>query len=231
MKYFIFLLFLNFILIQKIYSQNFDDLKIYTENNPPYVKVDDKNQISGHVGNKVLKILKKTNISPNRIEILPWARALLDAKKRKNVMIFPFVKTKERNGIFNFAILAYKQSLNFYKLKTSKDIQVKNLEDAKKYSTCVVRNDYKHEHLLSEKFTNFEETTHQNVNVQKFLNHRCDLIISAEEGLVAKLKEFNTDINTVEKVLEVKNFDANIYIAFSPGTDQDIIDAFINADK
>jgi len=29
----------------------------------------------------------------------------------------------------------------------------------------------------------------------------------------------------------VKNFDANIYIAFSPGTDQDIIDAFINADK
>ena len=29
---------------------------------------------------------------------------------------------------------------------------------------------------------------HQNVNVQKFLNHRCDLIISAEEGLVAKYK-------------------------------------------
>lgn len=208
------------------FANNFSDLKIYTENNPPYVTVNEKNEVAGLVGEKVVKALKKLNIDNEiKIEVVPWARALVEAKKRKNVMIFPFVKTKERLGIFNFAILAYKQSLNFYKLKDAKSVTVKSIDDAKKYTTCVVRNDYRHEHLLASQFTKLEETTQQTQNVQKFLNKRCELIIIAEEGLKAKLKELNSDMSAVEKVLEAP-YDGNIYIAFSPGSDSNIIEAF-----
>ncbi|WGL59873.1 transporter substrate-binding domain-containing protein [Pigmentibacter sp. JX0631] len=218
-----------FTLIIDLTSQanEFNDLKIYTENNPPYVLVNEKNEISGLVGEKVVKALKKLKIENEvKIEVVPWARALIEAKKQKNVMIFPFVKTKERLGIFNFAILAYKQTLNFYKLRDAKGIEVHNLEDAKKYTTCVVRNDYRHEHLLQANFSKIEETAQQTQNVQKFLNKRCELIIIAEEGLKAKLKELYSNMSIVEKVLEVPEFDGNIYIAFSPGSDSFIINKF-----
>ncbi|MGY3804570.1 substrate-binding periplasmic protein [Pigmentibacter ruber] len=222
------ILFLFFCKMSKSTLANeFKDLKIYTENNPPYVVVNEKNEISGLVGEKVVKALKKLKIENEvKIEVVPWARALIEAKKQKNVMIFPFVKTKERLGIFNFAVLAYKQTLNFYKLKDTKGIEVRNLEDAKKYTTCVVRNDYRHEHLLQANFTKIEETTQQTQNVQKFLNKRCELIIIAEEGLKAKLKELYSNMNVVEKVLEVPEFDGNIYIAFSPGSDESMIQKF-----
>ncbi len=79
----------------KIYSQDFNNLQIFTENNPPYVILDTNNKISGEIGNQVIKILKKLNISPNKVNVFPWARAYVEAAKGKNTLIFPLVKTKE----------------------------------------------------------------------------------------------------------------------------------------
>ena len=37
------------------FANDFSDLKIYTENNPPYVTVNEKNEVAGLVGEKVVK--------------------------------------------------------------------------------------------------------------------------------------------------------------------------------
>lgn len=67
----------------RTYSQDFNKLQIYTENNPPYVTLDANNKISGEIGNQVIKILKKLNISTNKINVFPWARAYVEAAKGK----------------------------------------------------------------------------------------------------------------------------------------------------
>ncbi|KAB8040827.1 transporter substrate-binding domain-containing protein [Silvanigrella paludirubra] len=215
----------------KIYSQDFNKLQIFTENNPPYVTLDTNNKISGEIGNQVVKILKKLNISPNKINVFPWARAYVEAAKGKNTLIFPLVKTKDRMKIFQYPILAFKQNFNFYKLKSSKNINLKSIEDAKKYSTCVVRHDARHDYLLGFNFKNLEITTEQTTNVQKFVNNRCDLIIETDEGIDAKLKELKSDKSIVEIAIEAKQFDGNLYIAFNLNTDPKIVDAFKKASK
>ncbi|APJ03748.1 substrate-binding periplasmic protein [Silvanigrella aquatica] len=214
----------------KIHAQSFDELQIYTENNPPYVTLDSNKKLGGDIGNQVLKILQKLKINPNRVNVFPWARSYVEAAKGKNTMIFPLVKTKERMKIFQYPILAFKQTFNFYKLKATK-IRINSVEDAKKYSTCVVRHDARHDYLLGYHFKNLEETTEQTTNVQKFLKHRCDLIIETDEGIAAKLKELKADPSIVEVATEAKQFDGNLYIAFHINADPHIVEAFKKAAK
>lgn len=211
------------------FANEFDDMKFLTENNPPYVIVNNDQPISGEIGTKVVKAFAKLKLDTKKIEVLPWTRALLSARNNKNVMLFPVAKTFERLEYLDFAIKVFEQKLYFYKLKKNQSIKLSKFDDAKNYSICVVSDTNTHEALKYEKFTNFEETNQYINNIEKFLNNRCQLIILSDRTVKEKLKDFNASLADVEQLIEAEKIDGNMYVTFSKGTNPKVIKKFKKA--
>lgn len=219
------------IIFNKSYSIELDDVKIYTDNDPPYVVIENNIITGGSTVDKMLKVLKKLNLPISKIEALPWARAYNEAKSKANTMIFPIAKTKERLKYLDFTFKIIDSKVYFYKLRTRKDIKLKSFEDAKKYSICVVLDDYRHEYLVGENFKRLDPTTDSTRNVKKFISGRCDLIPSTEIGIESKLKSLGEKNSLVLKILELNKLDSALYAAFNKETPVKTIEKFKLAAK
>ncbi|WP_137937429.1 transporter substrate-binding domain-containing protein [Chitinivorax sp. B] len=206
------------------------DVRIYTANDPPYVVVDKQGQlIGGTTVDKMLQVLEELQLSPDIIQSVPWSRALKEARNNPGVMIFPMAKTVERLKYFDFTFKIIDSYVYFYKLKHREDIQLNQLEDARKYSICVVSNDYRQEYLEAEGFTRLDFATDSTLNVKKFIHGRCDLIISTEIGLASKLKSLDQDGTIVKRLLLLDKLDSALYAAFNKTTPPEIIELFRRA--
>ncbi len=206
----------------KILSTEIKQLRFITEPSG-VVMYDEKNEnLEGIVGERIKLLIKKIGLT-NKVEILPWSRAYYEAIKNKNAVIFPIVKTKEREKELNFCCVIYKSRQFFFKLKDRKGIIIQKVEDAKKYSVGVVREDYRHDALKKAGFSNFEIATSMELNFKKFVGKREDLILLSEMSMNKYLSQNNMSINDVEKLLEFKELDINSYIAFNKEIEDSII--------
>lgn len=206
------------------------DIRIYTDNDPPYVVADQDNRLSGGLAaDKVLRVLQRLGLPPDRISVMPWARAYQEAKSRPGVLIFPIAKTRERLGYLDFTFKILDSDVYFYKLRPRQDIQLHSLADARRYSVCVVLNDYRHEYLISEGFSRLEATSDSTNNVRKFLNGRCDLLPATQIGMESKLQALGASLQQVERGLRLDRLDSALYAAFNKDTPPEIIARFRKA--
>jgi len=209
---------------------NLSAVKIVTDDDPPYVVVDQNNVITGGITvGKIYKVLKKLKLPTSTVESAPWARSYNLAKTLPNTMIFPIAKTSERLKYLDFTFKIINSEVYFYKLKIRSDINLKSLADAKKYSICVVLDDYRLEYLQSEGFPRLDATSDSTINVKRFINGRCDLIPSTEIGMLSKLKSLGTTVDLIEKSIELDKLDSALYAAFNKNTSPAIIDQFKEA--
>ncbi|KAB8032081.1 substrate-binding periplasmic protein [Fluviispira multicolorata] len=235
MSYFIFSLIVSiniFLLNSNSYSYNINDITIYTEEDIPYVTVNEAKLIEGGLATeKVFKLLEKLHLPKDKIEIVPWARAYSEAINKENILVFPIVKTEERLKKLNFIIRLVDSYTYLYKLKARKNITIKKMNEAKKHSICVVRDDFRHEYLKKEGFNNLEVSSDSLRNVKKFMEERCDLIISSEIGIKNKLKSLKYNFELLEEIFQLKNLDSSLYLAINKSTNHKIIDRIKNAAK
>ncbi|WP_186644186.1 substrate-binding periplasmic protein [Fluviispira vulneris] len=208
-----------------LYAASIKDIIIYTDEDVPYVTVDEKGFINGGITTTVIfKVLKKLNLPEKTIVKAPWSRAYNDATTMPNTIIYPIVKTKERMEKLDYLFKIIESTVYFYKLRSRSDIQVKKFDDAKKYKICVQRNDYRSDFLMAKGFTSLEAATSSTLNVKKFVEGRCDLIVSTEIGLQSKLKAIDFDYKNIQKILPLKELDSALYAAINKETDANIKD-------
>ena len=107
---FIFFMTLKF----NLFAMNIEDIKIVTEELPPFLYLDQNGVAQGFLAERVNKIIRKLKIKiKNKIEVQPWARAYDTALKNDGTMLFSLSKTKEREKLFKFCcvILSSKKYL------------------------------------------------------------------------------------------------------------------------
>lgn len=214
-----------FVYSLNIYAANIKDIIIYTDEDVPYVTVDEKGFINGGITTTVIfKVLKKLNLPEKTIVKAPWSRAYNDATTIPNTIIYPIVKTKERMEKLDFLFKIIDSTVYFYKLGSRSDIKVTKFDDAKKYKICVQRNDYRADFLASNGFKSIETATSSTLNVKKFVEERCDLIVSTEIGIQSKLKAINFEYKKIKKILPLKELDSALYAAINKETDVKIKD-------
>ncbi|WP_215796363.1 substrate-binding periplasmic protein [Paludibacterium paludis] len=217
---------------QAIPAADLSGVRIYTDNDPPYVIADDKTGIPGGTATrKVLAILVRLKLPASTIRVVPWSRGYNEAKNRPYAMIFPIAKTRERQGFLDFTVKLLDSEVSFYRLRSRTDLSLSSLEDARKHRICVVQDDYRHEYLVGEGFMQLELASDSTLNVKKFIAGRCDLIMSTENGILSKLTSLGKDPSLVEKALPVRNLDSALYAAFNKATPPDVIEAFRHAAK
>ncbi len=87
-----------------VFSQSIDDLKMMTEEYPPFNYTED-GVIKGLSVNIIEMILNKygSKLTRKDIEILPWDKAYKRLQTENNTVLFAMSKTKERLNLFKWA--------------------------------------------------------------------------------------------------------------------------------
>lgn len=127
-------------------------LQVVTENAPPlqFIK---EGKIQGPTTQIVNAMLAHANISAD-IQMYPWARAYEFAKSNRDTLIYPLIRTPEREQQFTWIGPLLTMKLGFIKLKTADDISITSLDDAKRYKLGVMRGDFTQGYLDRNNFIN-----------------------------------------------------------------------------
>ncbi|OHX22019.1 substrate-binding periplasmic protein [Chromobacterium sphagni] len=211
----------------EVRAAGLDEVKIYTDDDPPYVMVAADGAVAGGTTvEKVTRVMRKVGLPFSALQAVPWARAYQEAKTRPYAMVFPIAKTRERLKYLDFTFKIIDAEVYFYWRRSRADIQLASLDDAKKYSVCVVRNDYRQEYLESEGFLKLDTAGDTTENVRKFLGGRCDLIVSTETGMLSKLKALGAERAQLARGMKLDKLDSALYAAFNKNTPPEVIARF-----
>jgi polar amino acid transport system substrate-binding protein len=201
-------------------------LKIVTEHLPPF-QMDTPQGITGYASEIVQATLAQAKIDYS-IEVMSWSRAYNLALRDANTCIYSISKGAERESHFQW-IGAISYSLtSIYSLKKRQDIQIKTLEDAKKYTIAVTKDDITHHFLLKAGFKEGEqlyviENVYSMLNILKGRKN-IDLIIVNETILKYRAEESGVPFAELKKQLDLPELPLDFYLACSKKTDKTLIE-------
>ncbi len=207
---------------------NSEQITVVTEHFPPYQVVEQGQPLSGLAVEFVQALLTETNTQAD-IQAYPWARAYKMAQYLPNTLIFSITRTAERENLFHWVGAFNHISDGLWVLKSDKNIQVSTLEDAKKYTVVVPRNDNTHNYLLKNGFKerrNLHVVNTREQAVKMLFNHRVDLLMSSQLLLEDRVKSLKLDFNEVDNILNIPAENDGLSIAFSKGTSLHLVAKF-----
>jgi polar amino acid transport system substrate-binding protein len=198
-----------------------NSLRLLTEDYPPYNFLDKNNQIIGQCTEVAESVMKKIGVQA-KIEMVPLAEGLTLTEKGPYTAMFSINRTAQRESQYKWvgAIGRYEQA--FYAKKGS-TINIAQLEDAKKVGKIgVYKGDAGNQYLVSQGFTNLDESITDAEALKKLVDGKVDLWLGNKVGLAATAKEAGVNPDDVV-LLPTVILGADMYIAFS----KDVPDSLI----
>jgi polar amino acid transport system substrate-binding protein len=171
----------------------------------------------------VEQTLKHAGFNDYRILLYPWARAYEKALREPNVLIFPIIRTTVREPLFKWVGQFSEAKTLLYRLREQRQITAPSLEDAKRYSIGVVRDDSRQLYLQEKGFTRLVVSATNRDNFQKLLNHQVQLVPLAEREIRLLCDEARVDFARFEAVGVLDDLTADIYMAFSLDTPDEVV--------
>ncbi len=200
-----------------------------TDDYPPFVYRED-GKPAGVAIDIVHELFKETE-TEGTIRFYPWKRAYKMGIKKKNTLLFTMSRTPERESLFKWIGPVFTVKVGLYRLRKRSDIQVRTLEDAKRYNVGTVRGYASEKKLLNTGFEigkNIDQVSDEIKNVKKFLFHRVDLICSTDLVLAYYLRKEGHRLGETEKVVTLSGqFDE--YMGFNKETADSVVDSFNKA--
>ncbi|VVM43390.1 hypothetical protein PS645_00366 [Pseudomonas fluorescens] len=182
----------------------------------------------GKVGGPGTRIVEETlrgaALTEYRLSLYPWARAYEKALHEPNVLIYPLTRTAVREDLFKWVGEIDQVAIKLYKLRGRIDIALDSLEDGKRYTVGVVRNDTKQIFLEQKGFTRLVVSTDNHDNFQKLLNEQVQLLPMSENSARLASKDAQVDFSLLEEIFTIEEQPARIYMAFSRETPDEIVD-------
>ena len=173
----------------------------------------------------VKSILKHSGIKKYEIKWYPWARAYRIAQEEKNTAIFSIMRTKEREGLFNWTCKILETNTWAYRLKKREDIKIEKIEDLKDYKIAVWRNDFRHQFLekkLGHRNLYLTESDQSAILMVK--NERADAFLFYDATFPIFMKTMNLDQNLFTKVFKINELSkASLYLATNKESDPYLI--------
>jgi len=190
------------------------DMMILTEEYPP-LSHSKEGRLTGSSVEVVREILRRLN-QPDKIEVLPWARAYNLLKTRPNVVLFSTTRIKEREDLFHWVGPLCIARNGFYRKKGSA-IRIDSLEDAKRVASIATYKEDAREHLLkSWGFANLDSSKSAKSNLKKLMSGRVDLWFYDNLGMPSVAKQAGVDPEDLELALAVD--EVSLHIAISKQT-------------
>lgn len=180
-----------------------DKPRFVTEIMSPF-QLKQNNKLTGFAVDLIDEVISRAQIDGD-IEVYPWARAYNIALSEPNVFIFTLVKTKERLKKFNWIDEYYVATDSFYALSSRKDIVINSIADAKKYITCIPRNDVGEQRLIKLGFddTNLKRVAVQSQCLGMLQRNRVDLNLFNAQGIRSLANKFNVEHKHFKRVYVV----------------------------
>lgn len=209
------------------------DFQIVTEELPPF-NFTKNNEVTGTSTRVVNLVLKRLDIDA-KIQVLPWARAYLIARKKRNVLIFSIGRTQSREKLFKWVGEIAPMKYYFFALSTRKDIKIDTLDDAKKYIMGTVVDGMGEGYLLNNGFVkeqNLVSTVGLKSNFEMLLKGRIELWESPEAVAYNFVESLNYPHDIIKKAHYISELSSQgLQMAFSLDTDDAIVERFKRALK
>lgn len=202
-----------------------ETLEVVTTSFPPY-QLQHGDKIEGLATEIINEVL---TLSGHRghFAIYPWARAYQIGKASPNTLIYSIAKTPEREKLFKWVGTIIPFNVYMWRLKSrKKDVQPKNLVEAKEYIVGGVFDDIKAIHLQKQGFIigkNLEMVRSDELNARKLLSGHIDLLPSDELSFRHLLKNANLDISLVDKLFKIPEISNDLYLAASLKTPDSVV--------
>ncbi|WP_019615548.1 substrate-binding periplasmic protein [Psychromonas ossibalaenae] len=200
-------------------------VKAVTTNFPPFQML-----INGRIvgmSTEIVREMAETAGISIEIFMYPWARAYQSALREDNVLIYNLLRTPEREKQFKWIGKIVPNDVNFWKLKSRKDIVIQSLDDAKKYRIGVTNMDMKHHYLVAQGFKNIQVVPKDIQNLRKLLAGRIDLLPFSNEIVLVYLANIGElDISNLEKAYFLDEISSDLYVAFSSATSDTLVEKF-----
>jgi len=197
-----------------------ESVHMVTEILPPW-QIQQDGQVDG-IATQVVKAAAKEAQVNYDIKVYPWARAYKLALEEENVLIFSIVRTREREPLFKWVGVIGSIQEHFYRHAKRDDIQLQVLEDARKYTIAVPREDVRHQFLKKHNF-NVYLVSNQAQALKMLLAGRGDLVLDDEMTLGYELRQLDLNPDSIQKVLFVPELSIDFEMAFSRKTEDALV--------
>lgn len=203
-----------------------NDVFLMTEEFPPYqfYKGDGDNKVLTGISIEIMTEVQKRVGHNSDIKVYPWSRSLKVLKKRKNSALFSTARTPGREALYQWVGPLAKLEIVFFK-KRGSDIQLENIDDAKKIDKIgVTKNVATHEILSNLGFNNLDvvQSGADEKNIKRLVKGRIDAWPTAYYAGVYNAKKLGY-ADQIEVIDNVTLMTGYLYLAFNKESDPYII--------
>lgn len=181
-------------------------------------------KVSGAASRIVEAVLKQAALDDYHMAIYPWARAYDRALRDPNVMIYPILRTSDREALFKWVGRLDGTLPILYKLRATARLPIAVLDDAMAYRVGVLRGDYREKYLHDLGFTRLVVSANNIENFNRLLNGQVQLIPMPERDARKLCADAHLPFDTLEKAFAMDDLSREIYIAFSAGTADEVVE-------
>jgi polar amino acid transport system substrate-binding protein len=207
-------------------------LEVLTTEFPPYQTLEN-GVIAGKNTEIVNHILKQTKYNA-KFSMYPWPRAYEKSLTDNDTLIYSIARTPEREKLFHWITPISSFNVYLWKLSKNKQMKIKTLDDAKRYTIGGVLNDVKANYLLKMGFIvdkNLEYASNDELNLRKFYAGRIDIMIADEVDFLTRSKRHGFDSSSATRLIKIDGISNQLYLAASLKTSPEIVLDLIKASK
>ncbi|WP_439859748.1 substrate-binding periplasmic protein [Pseudomonas sp. MBLB4136] len=203
-----------------------DRIQIVTEELPPYNMTED-GRLTGMSTEVVQAVLEEVGVQAN-IQSMPWARAYDIALNSENVLIYSIARTRQREQLFKWVGIVAPMRWHLYSLP-QRNIQLRRLDDARRYQIATVKQDAGEQHLLARGFAigkNLQSSNKYAHNYEKLTLGRVDLWIANELNARYLARRAGAEVPVPVLSLPDLADDDGLSMAFSLQTSDALVERF-----
>lgn len=189
---------------------------------PGYVNVEG-DVIKGPIIEIMDATMKRANYSYD-VKQYPWARAYKTVTEgAANTLIPHLVRNEEREILVKWVDEIMPMEFWMVKKKSREDIQIKTLEDARKYSFIAVREDITTLYLQEHGFKRIQAVSQESQPIKMLLADRGDLIIQDKVAFFQMLNALEISADQYDFIYKLEDMPAALWIAFSNSTEDSVV--------
>jgi len=228
MKKHIFAIFTLFFLSNSSFASQ-TEVTFVTEHLPPYQIIKEDSSVVGFATEVVLEAAQRAKINYS-LYLYPWVRTYNLALTKTNHCIFSLARLPSREKLFAWiGPVTEKNNAVIWSLKSNKHgKEIKTVDDLKRYTTAVNKNDATHTGML-----NIGLTENENLYVLEYTDSLINLLVDRPEidfivaddiSIPHRAKLSGVSVDLLQRVIEVKSLPLNFFLACNVDTDRNIIE-------
>ena len=178
------------------------DLIAFTENLPPMNYLDG-GEARGF-SSELLRLMAAEAGLPLRIEVMPWQRAVHEAARQRDGVLYSLTRTPEREAQYRWVGPISERRVMIYRLHRRTDIKLTSLKALNGLRLGVVRDSASARQLLADGLRpdiDLEFALDDATNLRKLLAGRMDLIVLLDWAAAWHLRQLKLSYATLQPVL------------------------------